>query len=75
MINMPQIIKAQRDLMGQIAVTFKGDDGKEFEGIFPKCGPGFPGQARPAAAADTNEHWSAHPPRRFHVLPGMGDDR
>jgi hypothetical protein len=41
MINMPQIQKAQRDLMGQIAVTFKGDDGKEFERYFSEMRAGI----------------------------------
>ena len=41
MINMPEILKAQRDLMGQIAVTFVGDDGKEFERYFSEMRAGI----------------------------------
>ena len=38
---MPQIQKARRDLMGQIAVTFKGDEGKEFERYFSEMRAGI----------------------------------
>ena len=40
MIQMPEIVKAQRDLAGQLAITFKDDDGKEFVKAFSELRAG-----------------------------------
>ena len=41
MINIPEIVKAQRDLMGQLAITFKDDEGKEFVKAFSELRAGI----------------------------------
>jgi hypothetical protein len=41
MIKVPEIVKAQRDLSGQLAITFKDDEGKEFEKAFSELRAGI----------------------------------
>jgi hypothetical protein len=41
MINVPEIVKAQRDLTGRLAVIFKDDDGKEFAKAFSELRAGI----------------------------------
>ncbi len=53
MIDMPEIIKAQRDLTGKLAIAFKGDDGKEFETAFSdiRAGVSWPIRSLPGYLA------------------------
>ena len=53
MINVPEIVKAQRDLTGQLAITFKDDEGKEFVKAFSelRAGISWPIRALPGYMA------------------------
>ena len=41
MINVPEIVKTQRELTGRLAVTFKDDEGKEFVKAFSELRAGI----------------------------------
>ena len=53
MINVPEIVKAQRDMMGQLDITFKDDEGKEFVKAFSelRAGISWPIRALPGYMA------------------------